>query len=195
MNAHILEKANKLLWSNVQLSQLHWCVCAGGEVSWCKERLLSPVVKMRLSVNRAKWFGFCLPPQAGVRWSTTPRSTLFLLPGSWNIIRSNQKIFTKENVKDFWTKNTKTFSETVIFSPHWLITAYQLFMELLSVNRMLTGNSIMHNQWSSTANNQTPRKSPVANLTVASVSCNRSGRNPPITRQPPPAARFPGCSL
>ena len=89
--AYIGEKANKLLWLNVQLSQflVHWCVCAGGEVSWCKERLLSLVVKMRLSVNRAKWFGFCLPPQAGVRWSTTPGSTVFLLPGSWNIIGSN----------------------------------------------------------------------------------------------------------
>ena len=46
-------------------------------------------------------------------------------------------------------------------------------------------------------NNQTLRIPSVANLTVAGVRCNRSGRNPAITKQrpPPPAGRFPGCSL
>ena len=154
--------------------------------SGCKDAVKRKPCKM-------VWF---LPPTAG-RCEMKHNSKIHCFPFARKLKYNwkQLKIFTKENVKDFWTKNTKTFSETVISSPHWLITVYQLFMELLSVNRLLTGNSIMHDQWSSTANNQTPRKSPVANLTVASVSCNRSGRNPPITRQPPPAARFPGCSL
>ena len=62
--AYIGEKANKLLWLNVQLSQflVHWCVCAGGLLmqgtfikSGCKDAVKRKPCKM-------VWF---LPPTAG----------------------------------------------------------------------------------------------------------------------------------